>query len=115
MTHTQFVVNIGVLNRDISDDDVGSQKPLKHVETNVSLPANFHCRTASDIQSIEGRIDKFFFDVVEIDVVLRAEGPNDEGSHFVTRFLSKTVRSDRDRNDRSLLLRRGPARHVSNR
>src|ERR1044071_5173691 len=108
MTHTEFVVNVGVLDRDISDDDVSGQEPLKHVETNVSLPANLHRRTSSDIQSVEGGIDQVFFNLVEIDFVLCAKGPNDEGSHYCYSLSSKTARSGRGKNVRSSLLSPAP-------
>src|SRR5215213_748786 len=81
MTHAKLVVDVRIVYGNVSNHEVGRQQTLKHVETNVSLPADLHCRPASDFQPVQRRIDQLLLNLVEINVVLRAERPNDERSH----------------------------------
>src|SRR6185437_1297293 len=81
MPHAKLVINVGVVDRDVSDHKVGRQQTLEHVDANVSLTADLHGGAASDFQLVERRIDEVLLDGVEVDVILSTERSNDEGAH----------------------------------
>ena len=82
MADSELVEDIGVVDRHVGDHQVRGQQKMEHVGANVPLLDDLTGRAAADTDRVERGRDEMFFDPVEVDTLLRAEGTDDESSHI---------------------------------
>ncbi len=85
----EFVEDVGIVDGEVRDDEVGHEEFVEHVLANVAGFQDLSRRTAGNVQGLQGRLDELRFDFIEIDAFLGAERPNDKclhGGFRVSRF-----------------------------
>src|SRR5580693_4989211 len=78
MTNPQFVEHIGVVDRDVGDDNIRHQELLKHVGPDVPSLEEWHGRAALNVARRKGWHDQVLLYILEVDAFFRAKGANDE-------------------------------------
>src|SRR5262249_20447108 len=81
VSDAELVEDVGVVNRDVRDQEISREESLKQVYADVSLPQHVHRGAPGDAQAVEGRIDQQPFDLVEVDSALHAGRSDDERAH----------------------------------
>ncbi len=78
MPNAELVKNIGVVNRNVGNHQIGNEQLLEHVGANVSLLKKLARRAAGQTRLLHGRTNQLSFDSVKVYAVLVAEGPHDK-------------------------------------
>ena len=81
MADAKLVKNIRIVDRDIGDHKVGGQQPPEHILADVAGLKYVNGRAALGPDPLERGSDQQALNLIEVDVVLRAERSNDESSH----------------------------------
>src|SRR4029453_13535546 len=77
----ELVVDVGVEDRDVRNHQIGREQELEHVLADVPLPDDLARGAAAEVEGAQRRTDQLSVNPLEVDPVLRAEGPNDKGAH----------------------------------
>src|SRR5688572_19906249 len=87
----ELIKNVGVIDRDVGDHEVGCDEQPEHVFADVALADELARRAAVDREAVldaeplERRPDEDRLDMVEVDAFLGPERPDEEGAHHITR------------------------------
>jgi hypothetical protein len=80
----EFVEDVGVVDREVGDDEVGGEEQLEHIHADVALPENLPGRPPRDAEFLQRRADQLRLDGVEVYLVLHPERADDKCSHVAT-------------------------------
>src|SRR5262249_54147844 len=94
MPDAQLVKDVGIVDRDVGDHDIGEDEQPEHVLPNVPLSRDFARCAPLDPTCVERRRDQLFLDLVEIDTVFDSEGPNDECARYFHLRTSEVIGSN---------------------
>src|SRR5262245_60151 len=78
MSDAQLVKDVGIVDRDVGDHDIGEDEQPEHILPNVPLSCDFARCAPLDPTRVERRRDQLFLHLIKIDTVFDSEGPNDE-------------------------------------
>jgi hypothetical protein len=71
VTNAELVEDVGVVDRDVTDDDVGLEDQLKHVVADVARVDNLPRRSARNVVGLQSGPYQLFVDPVEVDLFPR--------------------------------------------
>jgi hypothetical protein len=81
VTDPELVEDVGVVDRDVGDDEVGDEEEVEHVRPDRAGARDVSRRPAGDAEPAERRGDEIALDGVEVHATLLPEGADDEGVH----------------------------------
>src|ERR1700730_1373359 len=87
MADPQLIEDVGVVNREIGDDEICGQQALEHVDPDVALLQDLDGVAAGHPERVQRRIDQFVDHTIEVDALLDPEGADDEGAHGLLPFF----------------------------
>lgn len=93
MTHAEFVPDIGIIDREIRNNEIGNQQLLKHVRQNTAGALLFVSSEHLQPRRFECRLDEFGINTIEINlcaltILFCAERHGDKGMWFHTTLYS---------------------------
>ena len=83
MTNPKLVEGIGVVDRDVRNDQISDQQLLEHIRTVIALVDELDCCAPRKLQCLESRANQLPLDPVKIDAIFDTKWADDKRMHNI--------------------------------